>query len=102
MLKSKKRFVEAPFSVKADGREYGLAGETVISGAIDLVFMEENGWVIVDYKTDTVENEGELMELVKFYTTQVEMYRKFWESVAGEEVSEAGLYFTQLSRWVVV
>jgi ATP-dependent helicase/nuclease subunit A len=100
MLQSKKRFVEVPFSVKVEGGENGFAGEAVVSGVIDLVFLEAGGWVIVDYKTDTVEDEEGLAKLVKYYRPQVEMYRRFWEETAKEKVCEAGLYFTHVDRWV--
>lgn len=102
MLQSKKRFVEVPFSVNDKSREQGLIGDAVISGVIDLVFLEDGGWVIVDYKTDTVESEEGLAGLVKYYTPQVEMYRRFWEEMAKEKVCEAGLYFTHVNRWVGV
>ncbi|MEW6173343.1 MAG: hypothetical protein AB1510_09815, partial [Bacillota bacterium] len=61
-----------------------------------------DGWVIVDYKTDTVENEEELDKLIQYYTPQVEMYRKLWENITNEKVYETGLYFTHLKRWVVI
>ncbi|HAG11589.1 MAG TPA: hypothetical protein DCK76_09460 [Desulfotomaculum sp.] len=76
MLQSKKRFVEVPFSVKVEDGKQDFKGDTVISGVIDLVFLEDGGWVIVDYKTDTIENEEGLAGLVDYYTPQVEMYRK--------------------------
>lgn len=56
----------------------------------------------MDYKTDTVENDEELDELVKYYTPQVEMYRRFWEDITKERVCEMGLYFTHVNRWVVI
>ena len=64
MLQSQNRFMEVPLSACFDGRDYGLAGETVISGTIDLVFQEGDGWVLVDYKTDTIENDEMLAELI--------------------------------------
>lgn len=102
MLQSKKRFVEVPFSVKVEEGKQDFKGDTVISGVIDLVFLEDGGWVIVDYKTDTVENEESLANLVRYYRPQVEMYRRFWEEIAKEKVCEAGLYFTHVDRWVGV
>lgn len=102
MLKSKKRLVEVPFSIKAAAGEYGFTCETIISGTIDLAFLEEDGWVIADYKTDTVESETQLAELVNYYTPQVKMYRKSWEALAKTKVHEAGLYFTHLNRWIAV
>jgi len=102
MLQSKKRFMEVPFSIKDNGRDDRLPGETVVFGTIDLVFRENGGWVLVDYKTDTVESEQMLKELVRYYAPQVQMYKKFWEDIAKERVHEIGLYFTQLDKWVVV
>lgn len=102
MMKSKHHFMEVPFSVSVDGNRYGLEGETVISGTIDLVFQENDGWVLVDYKTDTVESEEMLTELVEYYTPQVDMYKKFWEDMTKAKVYQAGLYFTHVNRWVVV
>jgi ATP-dependent helicase/nuclease subunit A len=102
MLQSKKRFVEVPFSVKVGEGKQDFKGDTVISGVIDLVFLEDGGWVIVDYKTDTVENDESLANLVRYYRPQVEMYRRFWEEIAKEKVCEAGLYFTHVDRWVGV
>ncbi|HPZ43889.1 MAG TPA: UvrD-helicase domain-containing protein [Bacillota bacterium] len=102
MLRSKKRFVEVPFSVKVEEEKQDFKGGTIVSGIIDLVFLEDGGWVIVDYKTDTVENKEGLANLVEYYRAQVEMYRRFWEEIAKEKVYEAGLYFTHADRWVVV
>ncbi|MCL5289445.1 MAG: PD-(D/E)XK nuclease family protein [Firmicutes bacterium] len=100
MLKSKRRFVEVPFSARDYSTKNG--GERIISGVIDLVFEEEDGWVIADYKTDNVESEEQLAELVKYYSPQVEMYKRFWEKMSGERVVEAGLFFTQINRLVAV
>ncbi|OPZ74155.1 MAG: ATP-dependent helicase/nuclease subunit A [Firmicutes bacterium ADurb.Bin456] len=102
MLKSKKQFVEVPFSMKVEGGKQGFKVDTVISGVIDLVFLENGGWVIVDYKTDTVEDEEGLKNLVKYYRPQVEMYRRFWEDISREKVCDAGLYFTHVDKWVGV
>lgn len=98
MLKSKRRFMEVPFLARDDSPENG--GDRIVSGVIDLVFEEEDGWVITDYKTDTIESEEQLRELAKYYSPQVEMYKRFWEKMSGERVKEAGLYFTQVNNWI--
>ncbi|MTI83940.1 MAG: hypothetical protein FH756_08530 [Firmicutes bacterium] len=102
MLKSEKRFVEVPLSVKVETGEYGFTTETIVSGAIDLVFLEDGGWVLVDYKTDTVEDNDMLAELVEYYTPQVQMYKNFWEEMVGKKVKETGFYFTNLNKLVLV
>jgi ATP-dependent helicase/nuclease subunit A len=81
-----------------------------LSGAIDLVFKEEGGWVIADYKTDRLpaalagagpeDREKALQVLVAHYRPQVELYTRFWARMTGDAVKESGLYFTALDRWI--
>ena len=93
---AEKSMVEVPFSHTI------TEGETprVISGTIDLVFKEKDGWVIVDYKSDKI--DGNLDALIAYYKPQVEMYRDLWKKVSGEKVKETGLYFIDGGRWVSV
>ncbi|HZK18574.1 MAG TPA: PD-(D/E)XK nuclease family protein, partial [Clostridia bacterium] len=102
VLESDRRFTEVPFSIKMDSEEFGLAGETVVSGIIDLVFKEDGGWVLVDYKTDTIGDDIMFRELVDYYGPQVQMYKEYWGDLTGEKVAEAGLYFTYNGNWVTV
>jgi ATP-dependent helicase/nuclease subunit A len=96
MKKATAAYVEVPFSLKVI--ETGLP--QIVSGAIDLVFREPDGWVIADYKTDAV--DGNLDKLVTYYRPQVELYKKFWEEMTGERVKEAGLFFVGLNQWVAI
>ncbi len=73
----------------------------VLRGAIDLVFREEDGWVVVDYKTDAAP-AGELPALVEHYRGQVLAYRDAWEEITGERVKETGLYFTSAGKYLIV
>jgi len=82
----------------------------VFSGAVDLLFEEDDAWVIADYKTDRLpeeikalgaeSSERALGALVEYYRPQVELYRRFWEKITGGHVKESGLYFTSLRRWI--
>lgn len=72
----------------------------ILTGAIDLAFFEQDGWVIADYKTDEV-GEG-LENFVKYYGSQVKLYSKYWEEITKQKVKEAGLYFTSLDKWVKI
>jgi len=96
MKKAEEALVEVPFSLKIEDTTM----PKVMSGAIDLAFKEQDGWVIADYKTDKV--DANLDALVAYYKPQVEMYRKFWEEACGEKVKEAGLYFIDTAKWVTV
>jgi len=83
-----------------------------LSGAVDLLFKEKDGWVIADYKTDRLpealsagggeDRNKALQALVDFYRPQVQLYTRFWAKVTGEPVKESGLYFTRLSEWVKI
>jgi ATP-dependent helicase/nuclease subunit A len=72
-----------------------------VRGVIDLAFREADGWVIVDYKTDAVD-DGDPSELVKHYRPQVEAYAAAWQGLVGEPVKERGLYFTACGRYLIV
>ena len=72
----------------------------IVSGVIDLVFKEPDGWVIADYKTDKIDDNIE--KLVNYYRPQVELYTKFWEEMTGEKVKETGLFFVDTGSWVQV
>jgi ATP-dependent helicase/nuclease subunit A len=102
-MDSSQHYSEVPFytGIKIDKPE-DKAEDIVISGTIDLVFKEGDGWVIVDFKTDTVSGDRQLEELVSYYALQLELYRKAWESVVGEPVYEVGLYFTSIGNWIPV
>jgi ATP-dependent helicase/nuclease subunit A len=103
MMKSGRRFMEVPFGVRADPAALGLEDappETLLSGVIDLVFLEGDRWVIVDYKTDALPEGTE--PLVKLYAPQLRLYRKYWEEISHESVKETGLFFVENGEFVPV
>lgn len=74
-------------------------GNLLVKGVIDFAFEEEDGWVIVDFKTDQLD-ESKLEQFVRFYAPQVQAYAKAWSETFGYRVNEAGLYFVSLRRFV--
>lgn len=74
MLKSPQIFREDEFLVKLDGTLIGLEknGDVKIQGIVDMYFIENGEIVIVDYKTDTVENFKKEREN---YKHQVNIYK---------------------------
>ncbi len=91
---SSKTLLEAPFCLSVGAKELGLAdsGESVIvQGVIDVCFLERDGWVIVDYKTDKV--SGDHDEAAQKYTIQLSLYAKALESITGIPVKEKYIYF---------
>jgi len=102
MLRAERKYFEIPFSVKTDSKALGLnepgnGKDVILTGVIDLVFWEEGGWVIADYKTDEIERS--VKKFVDYYSPQVKIYSQFWEQITGEPVKEAGLYFTSINHW---
>ncbi len=66
---------------------------TSLRGVIDLAFLEPDGWVIVDYKSERVDQQ-ELPALVEHYRPQLEAYARVWQEATGQAVAELGIYFT--------
>jgi ATP-dependent helicase/nuclease subunit A len=76
---------EVPFGI--------YEGNNYLTGTIDLAFLEEGGWVLIDYKTDTVRDVDHLQELMLYYEPQVKEYAQRWEEMTGERVKQKGLLF---------
>lgn len=92
-LAAKQCLVEVPFSLaepQADGDP-----KMLVSGAIDLVFEEEDGWTLVDYKSDTIADNFDA--LVAFYRPQIARYRDVWRALTGRP-TRAGLFFLHDGR----
>jgi len=95
-----RRLVEVPFALMVRREELGLAdgpAETLLQGAIDLVFEEKGAWTLVDYKSDSVGDK--LDELVTFYAPQIAIYRRYWERLTGSP-ARAGLFFADTGQEV--
>ncbi len=72
----------------------------ILTGAIDLAFLERDGWIITDFKTDDVRDN--LESFVNYYAPQVKIYSRFWAEITKQPIKEAGLYFTSINKWVEV
>ena len=94
-LAAKRRLVEVPFALTVPSAELGATegpDETLLQGAIDLLFEDDGGWVLVDYKSDRV--AGNLAELTDWYASQIRHYRRYWERLTGKP-TRAGLFFVE-------
>lgn len=61
----------------------------IVQGMIDLLLAEEDGYVLVDYKTDRRDPE----QAARRYVTQIRFYRQAVEEILGRPVKEAYLHF---------
>jgi ATP-dependent helicase/nuclease subunit A len=104
LLKAKNIYREIPFSLALPASEvYNLDGKAekenvLVQGVVDCIFEDENGLVLIDFKTDSI--TGRFQDgfaqakpvLEKRYRAQVDLYRRAIEQIWKKEVSECYLY----------
>ncbi|MCR5295205.1 MAG: helicase-exonuclease AddAB subunit AddA [Lachnospiraceae bacterium] len=85
----KRLYREQPFVLFVSASEvredYPADEEILVQGIIDAFFYEEDGIVLVDYKTDRVAKAGELAER---YKVQLDSYEEALSRVTGKKVKE--------------
>ncbi|MYC93701.1 MAG: AAA family ATPase [Caldilineaceae bacterium SB0661_bin_32] len=86
-LASKRWWREAPVA--------GPVGEGIVEGFIDLLFEEEDGYVIVDFKTDAVGSEEEVEQAMARYRLQGGAYALALSRAAGVKVKEVWFLFLE-------
>jgi ATP-dependent helicase/nuclease subunit A len=69
----------------------------ILEGVIDLAFLEGDGWVIADYKTD-VGTDPDFARRRQTYRRQVDLYAEAWTRLTGDPVKERVLFFTAQGR----
>ena len=96
-------FKEQPFVIARAAREispeYDSDREILIQGIMDAWFEEEDGLVLLDYKTDRIKTD---QELILRYHTQLEVYGKALEQMTGKKVKERCMYSFCLGREIYV
>jgi len=73
--------------------------KVVLQGVADLVLFEPDGLVVVDYKTDRVKSEA---ELITRYTLQLEIYSKALAEIFEQPVKECVIYSFQLEKEIAL
>ena len=68
-------------------------GDGVLEGYIDLLYEDDDGLVIVDYKTDSWRSESELDAKVDRYRIQLQAYAGAVRDAVGRDVARALLLF---------
>lgn len=95
MTKSSKVYKEQPFymSLPVNDIYKDIKGSNTIlvQGIIDCFFEEDDGLVLIDYKTDYVENNN-LESLVEKYSVQLEYYKKALEEATSKKVKQIYIY----------
>ena len=95
-----KLYREQPFVLGIDASRLNAElpeTETVlIQGIIDVFFVEEDGMVLLDYKTDSVDT---MEELWNRYETQLDYYQEALQKLMGLPVKERILYSFHLEEY---
>ncbi len=93
---------EQQFVMGIPARDIG-AGDSeelvLIQGIIDAYLEEEDGLVLIDYKTDYI-LQGQEEILIKRYGKQMDYYQKALEQIAGKRVKERIIYSFSLNKEV--
>ena len=96
-------YKEQPFVLGVDASEIypdDCSGETIlVQGIIDVFFEEEDGLVVLDYKTDKVRAAGELTEK---YHAQLDYYGQALEQLLQKPVKEKLIYSFTLREEIPV
>lgn len=102
MMQQKDIYREVPFSLTLKAEEVypefaeDDKEEVLIQGVIDCLIPKEDGWIILDYKTDAIDGEitPELeQKLIKRYQIQLSLYREAVERIWKQPVKESYLYY---------
>jgi len=72
-----------------------IEGGTLLQGVIDCAFLEDEGWVLVDYKTDRIHDEAAFLQR---YEGQIAWYAQALATITGIPVKEKYLYSLSLEK----
>ena len=102
MLKSKNVKREVSFVYKTNisnviEEAQDNSQDIYIQGIIDCYFEENDKYILLDYKTDFV-NEGSEEELLEKYDSQLRIYKEALEKISGKIVGEAYLYSFNMDK----
>lgn len=86
-LEAREAYAELPILL------YNEDKRKLIRGVIDLVFKENDGWVIADYKTNKITGSEKVKELKEKYSSQMDSYKRVFEELTGERVKETVVLF---------
>ena len=98
MLSSERVEREWPFNLRMSAGEVLSSSELgenstgermLVQGVIDCCFIEDGGWVLIDYKTD---REDDMDLLRERYISQLNLYARALDEVTHMPVRQKGLF----------
>ena len=88
-----------PVKELSDKPNMDVDEQVMIQGVIDVFFEEEDGLVLLDYKTDSI-RKGQEHILVKRYKEQMYYYKRALEQITNQSVKEIILYSVSLAKGI--
>ncbi|NLG87066.1 MAG: hypothetical protein GX489_07590, partial [Firmicutes bacterium] len=73
----------------------------LVQGIIDCLVREDNGWLLIDFKTDRARGRA-LAQRLDSYKHQIKLYAQALMSFSSQPVAEAYLYFLNTGQTVPV
>jgi ATP-dependent helicase/nuclease subunit A len=103
LRQAKQIYKEAPFYYDIDATEItkeDIHEKILVQGIIDLYYInKDNQMILVDYKTDFVKQEE---ELVSKYIKQLEIYKRALEEATGKKVEKTYIYSIYLQKAIEI
>ena len=105
MKEAKQVFQEKPFYINIPAKEIykkDIEETILVQGIIDLYYIDKNdNLILVDYKTDYVEN-GKETELIDKYKEQLNLYSRALEQALNKKPYKTYIYSTYLNKAIEV
>lgn len=79
--------------------------EILVQGVVDACFIEEDGLVIVDYKTDYIDQkniEESILRIKERYQIQLDLYAQAIGLITNKPVKEKIIYLYNIDKWIVL
>lgn len=94
---------EQSFNLQVDAQSIGFEGteKMLVQGILDLAFLEDGKWVLIDYKTDRV-SEQTIEKTAQGYAVQLDLYARALADISGIPVKERYLYFMRAMQCIPV
>lgn len=105
LQEAKEIYQERPFYINIPAKEIykqDIDEEVLVQGIVDLYYIDKNdNLILVDYKTDYVEN-GKEAELINKYKEQLNLYSRALEQGVGRKPYKTYIYSTYLNKAIEV
>ncbi|MBQ8299040.1 MAG: helicase-exonuclease AddAB subunit AddA [Clostridia bacterium] len=105
LMNSKRIYREIPFNLSVSAKNVfkfendSNDDEIMVQGIIDLYYENEEGLVLVDYKSDRLHNAN---DFINRYKKQLEYYKMALETITHKKVTNAFIYSFEMEKTIKV